>query len=57
VGKLPKIDETWIKVFPEHVNYKGDAIIHKHVDFGIYAIPEPGRTHVGNGDVWHTNWE
>ncbi|EPK4273954.1 hypothetical protein [Enterobacter mori] len=28
MGKLPKIDETWIKVFPEHVNYKGDAIIH-----------------------------
>ncbi|WP_237702320.1 hypothetical protein [Enterobacter mori] len=28
MGKLPKIDETWIKVFPEHVNYKGKAIIH-----------------------------
>ncbi|HID8740983.1 hypothetical protein [Enterobacter mori] len=28
MGKLPKIDETWIKVFPEHVNYKGEAIIH-----------------------------
>ena len=52
--QLPKIDETQIKVFPEHVNYKGAAIIHSHVDFGIYAILAPGRTLVGIGDVWHT---
>ncbi|EBF2920017.1 hypothetical protein FHA60_22505 [Salmonella enterica subsp. enterica serovar Agama] len=54
LGLSPKIDDTWIKVFPEHVNYKGDTIIHHHVDFGPYAIPVPGSTHVGSGGVWHT---
>ncbi|EPA9875053.1 RHS repeat-associated core domain-containing protein, partial [Cronobacter sakazakii] len=54
LGLSPKIDDTWIKVFPEHVNYKGDTLIHHHVDFGPYAIPVPGKTHVGSGGVWHT---
>jgi hypothetical protein len=54
VGQLPRIDETQIKVFPEQVNYKVDAIIHQYVDFVIYAIPASGCTHVGNGDGWHT---
>ncbi|ENY0880151.1 MULTISPECIES: hypothetical protein [Enterobacter] len=36
------------------MNYKGDTIIHHHVDFGPYAIPVPGSTHVGSGGVWHT---
>ncbi|TQI80069.1 HNH/endonuclease VII toxin of polymorphic toxin system [Serratia fonticola] len=54
LGLSPKIDNTWIKAFPEHVNYKGDTIIHHHVDFGPYAIPVPGSTHVGSGGVWHT---
>ncbi|MEG5856654.1 RHS repeat-associated core domain-containing protein, partial [Enterobacter mori] len=54
LGLSPKIDDTWIKAFPEHVNYKGDTIIHHHVDFGPYAIPVPGSTHVGSGGVWHT---
>lgn len=55
VGQLPKIDDILFKVFPEHVNYKGDAIIHYHVDFGSYAISAPGRAHVASGGVWHTN--
>ena len=54
LGLSPKIDDTWIKAFPEHVNYKGDTIIHHHVDFGPYAIPVPGSTHVGSGGIWHT---
>ncbi len=54
LGLSPKIDDTWIKAFPEHVNYKGDTIIHRHVDFGPYAIPVPGSIHVGSGGVWHT---
>ncbi|MDV5225171.1 hypothetical protein RZ760_004290 [Providencia rettgeri] len=54
LGLSPKIDEQWIKMFPEHANYKGDTIIHHHVDFGRYAIPVPSSTHVGSGGVWHT---
>ena len=50
----PRIDETWISVFPEHVNFKRDVLIHHHVDFGRYAIPVPGKTHVGSGGIWHT---
>ncbi|WP_277268219.1 RHS repeat-associated core domain-containing protein [Proteus mirabilis] len=50
----PRIDDTWIKVFPEHINYKGDVLIHHHVDFSQYVIPVPGKTHVGSGGVWHT---
>ncbi|QDU73730.1 hypothetical protein Pan97_07290 [Bremerella volcania] len=50
----PRIDDEWIKVFPEHAPFKGDVIIHHHVDFGQYAIPVPGKTHVGSGGIWHT---
>ncbi|MFN9366439.1 MAG: hypothetical protein ACK517_04955, partial [bacterium] len=50
----PRIDDEWIKVFPEHAPFKGDLIIHHHVDFGRYTIPVPGQTHVGSGGVWHT---
>lgn len=41
-------------MFPEHANYKGDTIIHHHVDFGQYAIPVPSSTNVGSGGIWHT---
>ncbi|WP_320713156.1 hydrolase [Enterobacter cloacae] len=54
VGQLPKIDDILIKAFPEHMNYKGDTIIHHHVDFGPYTMPVPGSTHVGSGGVWYT---
>ncbi|WP_442903484.1 hypothetical protein [Gilliamella sp. wkB112] len=50
----PRIDDTWIRMFPEHANYKGDVLIHHHVDFGQYVIPVPGKTHVGSGGIWHT---
>ncbi|WP_282183138.1 RHS repeat-associated core domain-containing protein, partial [Photorhabdus hindustanensis] len=54
LGLSPKIDNQWIKAFPEHVNYKGETLIHHHVDFGHYAIPVPSSTHVGSGGIWHT---
>ncbi|WP_219818982.1 RHS repeat-associated core domain-containing protein, partial [Lysinibacillus sphaericus] len=49
----PRIDDEWIKHFPEHAGYKGNVLIHHHVNFGRYAIPVPGETHVGSGGVWH----
>jgi hypothetical protein len=50
----PRIDDVWIKAFPEHAPFKGDLLVHHHVDFGRYAIPVPGQTHVGSGGIWHT---
>ena len=54
LGLSPKRDKTWIKEFPEHSQYLDDTLIHHHVDFGRYAIPVPGKTHVGSGGIWHT---
>ncbi|WP_228669775.1 hypothetical protein [Dickeya parazeae] len=28
--------------------------MHHHVEQGRYAIPVPGKTHVGSGGIWHT---
>ncbi|MDL2186598.1 RHS repeat-associated core domain-containing protein [Pseudomonas sp. ChxA] len=53
LGIAPKIDNIWIKNFPEHAKYKGDNLVHHHVNFGQYAIPVPSKTHVGSGGPWH----
>ena len=52
-GFSPIIDDIWIEFFPEHSEYKGEKLIHHHVDQGIYAIPVPEPTHNGPGGVWH----
>lgn len=55
-GKLkvsPRIDDVWIKAFPEHGGYMNDVLIHHHVDHGRYTIPVPGKTHPGSGGTWH----
>ncbi|WP_204343494.1 hypothetical protein [Paenibacillus elgii] len=52
----PRIDDVWIKHFPEHNGYLKDILIHHHVDWGRYAIPVPRETHVGSGGVWHYKW-
>lgn len=49
----PRVDQTWIDNFPEHGEYKGDVLIHHHVNRGQYTIPVPGKTHVGSGGPWH----
>ncbi len=49
----PRVDSVWTQVFPEHIGYENDVLIHHHVDFGRYAIPVPGQTHVGSGGPWH----
>ena len=54
LGLSPKIDDTWIRYFPEHRNHLKEIIIHHHVDQGPYAIPIPSSTHIGPGGVWHT---
>ncbi|NVE01909.1 hypothetical protein HUX62_28235 [Massilia sp. BJB1822] len=49
----PRVDQEWIKAFPEHGNYMGDTLIHHHVNFRQYTIPVPGKTHIGSGGPWH----
>ncbi|MFO0968174.1 MAG: RHS repeat-associated core domain-containing protein [Gemmataceae bacterium] len=49
----PRIDDAWIRLFPEHSGFHRDVLVHHHVDFGRYAIPVPGETHVGSGGPWH----
>jgi hypothetical protein len=50
----PKIDQAWIKYYPEHSSYLKEILIHHHVNQGPFAIPVPSSTHVGFGGVWHT---
>ncbi len=54
-GRSPVVDEQWIKTFPEHAPYKGETIIHHHLDYGPNAIPLPETVHSkqpGWG-IWH----
>jgi hypothetical protein len=53
VGPSPTVDDTWISHFPEHAPFKGEVIIHHHVEQGRYAIPVPAPTHVGSGGPFH----
>ena len=49
----PKIDNQWIQHYPDHAPYKGETIIHHHVDQGAHAIPVPQGTHIGSGGPFH----
>jgi hypothetical protein len=37
----PKVDDTWIKHFPEHKDFKWQKLEHHHVDEGQFAVPLP----------------
>jgi filamentous hemagglutinin len=41
----PIVDDAWISMFPEHAAYRGQTIVHHHVDYGRYAIPLPRQIH------------
>ena len=51
----PRVDDTWIKHFGEHKEFKWQTIEHHHVDEGRYAIPLPWQLHRGEGNynIWH----
>ncbi|MDB5339642.1 MAG: outer rane adhesin like protein [Planctomycetaceae bacterium] len=54
-GRSPVVDDQWIKQFPEHAPYKGETLIHHHLDYGPKAIPLPDTLHSrqpGWG-IWH----
>jgi hypothetical protein len=57
--RAPRVDEQWVKHFPEHAEYLGEILVHHHIDHGnlVNALPKslhgdaPGRsmfhTHLG----------
>lgn len=54
-GRSPVVDDKWIQHFPEHAPYKGETLIHHHLDYGPKAIPLPDSVHSkqpGWG-IWH----
>jgi len=54
-GLSPVVDDAWIKHFPEHAPFKGETLIHHHLDYGRPAIPVPKTVHgqqPGWG-IWH----
>jgi RHS repeat-associated protein len=53
--RSPVVDDPWIEHFPEHAPYKGETLIHHHLDYGRQAIPLPETVHgqrPGWG-IWH----
>jgi hypothetical protein len=53
LGLSPTVDKQWINHYPEHAKYKGEKLIHHHVDQGSHAIPVPQSTHIGSGGPFH----
>lgn len=54
----PRVDETWVRYFPEHAGFTGaEAVLeHHHVDGGRWAVPIPRGAHRpprGSGDQMH----
>jgi filamentous hemagglutinin len=51
----PIVDDVWIKSFPEHAAYKGETLVHHHLDYGPKAVPLPGTVHSRNPGwgIWH----
>lgn len=55
LGLAPKVDNTWIKSFPEHAGYRRQGLEHHHINHGDIAIPLPRDVHRGPGNygIWH----
>ncbi|WP_229803656.1 hypothetical protein, partial [Litchfieldella qijiaojingensis] len=54
-GRSPKVDNDWIRAFPEHAPYKDQTLVHHHMDYGKHAIPLPSQVHANSPGfgVWH----
>jgi RHS repeat-associated protein len=48
-GFSPRVDEQWIAHFPQHQAFKGERLIHHHIDQGPIATPIPESVH----RAWH----
>jgi hypothetical protein len=53
--RSPVVDDQWIRAFPEHEAYRGEVLIHHHLDQGPLAIPLPDSLHRRNpgASIWH----
>jgi hypothetical protein len=54
-GRAPIVDDQWIQHFPEHADYRGELLIHHHLDKGRMAIPLPESVHklTPGYRIWH----
>ncbi|ASP35461.1 hemagglutinin repeat-containing protein [Labrenzia sp. VG12] len=53
--RAPIVDDDWLKVFPEHKDFRGQQLVHHHMDYGKYAIPVPRGAHNNSPGFayWH----
>lgn len=54
-GLSPEVNAKWIEFNPNHVAYKGDKLIHHHIDQGEMAAGIPQRAHRENFKDLHHN--
>ncbi|WP_455430333.1 hypothetical protein [Pseudomonas khavaziana] len=45
-GRTPKVDDTWVKVFPEDAGLKGERIPMHHVQGSPLTVPLPDTRHL-----------
>jgi hypothetical protein len=44
-GQSPVVNDTWVGQYPEHQAFKGQRLVHHHVDQGPIATPLPEIIH------------
>jgi hypothetical protein len=42
----PIVDEQWIKYNPSHTQYKGQRLVHHHINHGKFAVAIPQDAHI-----------
>jgi hypothetical protein len=53
-GRVPVVDETWAKAFPDHAGYKGQKLVHHHTGHGGTTVPLPQDLHEAH-KVFHAD--
>jgi hypothetical protein len=48
-GRSPIVDDTWIQHNPTHQSFKGNKLVHHHIDQGPMASGLPEKIH----QSWH----
>ncbi len=43
--RAPRVDEQWIRHFPEHAEYLGEILVHHHIDHGHLTTALPSTLH------------
>ncbi len=54
-GRSPRIDDKWIDFNPSHAAYKGDKLIHHHINQGNMATGIPEQVHRQFSSELHGN--